>query len=191
MSCSTEDGGVAALVRMVPATGGACACALTESHTPRLRPRQMMSGELQQPRRSSNRRRGLTGLSSGVRPSRGVPSSVASGMPRSLPTRRDLQSCTAIASSVFAHDARHRPEQARIRTNTLLWTNCFLYPTTPLVCWPRPEFRLEAPQISFINSPDSGPNLPENSSVFLRMKCTNFKNRGGMQQTGDQADCSD
>ena len=25
--------------------------------------------------------------------------------------------------------------------------------------WPRPEFRLEAPQISFINLPDSGPNL--------------------------------
>ena len=28
-----------------------------------------------------------------------------------------------------------------------------------LVSWPRPEFRLEAPQISFINLPDSGPNL--------------------------------
>ena len=27
------------------------------------------------------------------------------------------------------------------------------------VGWPRPEFRLEAPQISFINLPDSGPNL--------------------------------
>ena len=27
------------------------------------------------------------------------------------------------------------------------------------VIWPRPEFRLEAPQISFINLPDSGPNL--------------------------------
>ena len=25
--------------------------------------------------------------------------------------------------------------------------------------WPRPEFRLEAPQLSFINLPDSGPNL--------------------------------
>ena len=28
-----------------------------------------------------------------------------------------------------------------------------------LYYWPRPEFRLEAPQISFINLPDSGPNL--------------------------------
>ena len=25
--------------------------------------------------------------------------------------------------------------------------------------WPRPEFRLEAPKISFINLPGSGPNL--------------------------------
>jgi hypothetical protein len=78
--CSAEDGGVAALVRFVPATGGTCACALTESHTPRLRPTQMMSGELQQPRRSSNRRRGLTGLSLLLGPSSGVPSSVPSGM---------------------------------------------------------------------------------------------------------------
>eukprot|EP00964_Phaeocystis_antarctica_P023702 scaffold13241_cov60-Phaeocystis_antarctica.AAC.2 len=48
------------------------------------------------------------------------------------------------------------------------------------MAWPRPEFRLEAPQISFINLPDSGPNLQK-----IRLK------GGGMQQTGDRVDCSD
>ena len=79
---------------LAPATGGACP--LTESHTPRLKPTQMISGELQQPLRSSNRRRGLTGLSLRLGPSKGVPSSFACRMPPG--TRQTFAPCWLFAA---------------------------------------------------------------------------------------------